>query len=194
MTEQRTAILTALRSSRSGLDAATLAERLALHPNTIRWHLGVLGRDGLVVSHPEHRDRGRPAIVYQLSADGIVHDRDEYRLLATMLTAAVASGPDGAARAYETGVTWGRAIAPADGDVVTLLDEQGFAATQDGETIEMRRCPFFALAAGNPEVICTLHHGLIDGALADSGYEVGELRPFVEPALCIARLRSGEQA
>ena len=195
MTEQRTAIVTALRRARGGLDVAALAEQLELHPNTIRWHLGVLDRDGLVVSQPERRGRGRPAIVYRLSPDGIAQDRDEYQLLATMLTAAVAGDPNGEARSYETGRSWGRAVAPPDGDVVELLDEQGFAATRDGERIEMRRCPFWALAAGNPEVICTLHHGFIDGALeaAGSDYEVGELTPFVEPTLCVARLRRGEQ-
>lgn len=189
MSDHRRAILEAIRGARGGLDVAALASRLGLHANTIRWHLGVLDRDGLVVSHPERRGRGRPAIVYRLSPDGIVHDRDEYRLLATMLTATIADDRDGEARSYETGRAWGKAVAPADGDIVELLDEQGFAATRDGDTIEMRRCPFWALAAGSPEVICTLHRGLIDGALDGTGYEVEDLTPFVEPALCVARLR-----
>ena len=45
----------------------------------------------------------------------------------------------------------------------------------------------------SPEVICTLHHGIIDGALAASsaGLAVDRLDPFVEPALCVAHLRPG---
>ena len=53
------------------------------------------------------------------------------------------------------------------------------------------RPPFYALAEGAPQVICTLHHGIIDGALAAAGSpkSVERLDPFVEPNLCIARLR-----
>jgi predicted ArsR family transcriptional regulator len=196
--EHRTAIVEALRAERHGLDAAALADRLGLHANTVRWHLGLLGDEGLVSSEPvRNGGRGRPTVVFRLTPDGIARDRDEYRLLATMLTAAVADTPDGAARAYATGTAWGRdlghGVEPggAVDAVVELLDDQGFAATVDGETIEMRRCPFWALAASHPQVVCTLHHGLIDGALEAAGTDerVGELQPFVEPRLCVARLR-----
>lgn len=191
MADHRPAILDALRTARSGLDLAALADRLELHPNTVRWHLGVLARDGLVASKPERRGRGRPAIVYRLTGDGIARDRDEYRLLATMLTSAVAGDPEGATRAYDTGHAWGAAVATQGDSVIELLDDQGFGATQEDETIEMRRCPFWALAAGSPEVICTLHRGLIDGMLEETGsdFAVADLQPFVEPTLCVARLR-----
>jgi predicted ArsR family transcriptional regulator len=201
--QQRDAILGALRDERAGLDANALAERLGLHPNTVRWHLGVLADTGLVDSRPEQRSsRGRPSIVYRLTPDGVAHDRDEYRLLATMLTVALASEKAGEARAYETGRAWGRElVAEPDPEravdaVVELLDEQGFAAEVEEGTISMRRCPFYALAASNPEVICTLHHGLIDGALEAAGgqTEVESLEPFVEPTLCIARLRQRERS
>jgi predicted ArsR family transcriptional regulator len=57
----------------------------------------------------------------------------------------------------------------------------------------MRRCPFYALAEGAPQVICTLHHGIIDGALEESGSgeSVERLDPFVDPGLCIAHLERG---
>lgn len=71
-----------------------------------------------------------------------------------------------------------------------LLDREGFAAERNGDRVEMRRCPFYALAEGSPQVICTLHRGLIDGALAEAGSEetVERLDPFVEPGLCVAHL------
>jgi predicted ArsR family transcriptional regulator len=191
---QREAIIGALRASRDGLDTNGLARRVGAHPNTIRWHLGVLADAGLVEAMPEHRHgRGRPSVVYRLTGDGVAHDRDEYRLLATMLTAIVAEDRDGEARAYEAGVRWGRHLRAAepDADVADLLDEQGFSAEAHGNRIEMRRCPFYALAEGSPQVICTLHHGIIDGALAESGsgQSVDRLDAFVEPMLCIAHLR-----
>lgn len=195
--EHRAAILEALRETREGLDAAALGDRLGLHANTIRWHLGLLTDEGLVASEPEHRGtRGRPAIVYRLTPDGVAHDRDEYRILATMLTQTVAELPEADARAYETGRTWGKQLVPrpdpehAVQTVVGLLDDEGFAAEVDGDVLSMRRCPFWPLAAASPEVICAMHHGLIDGALEATGgdMEVGELTPFVEPTLCVARL------
>jgi predicted ArsR family transcriptional regulator len=93
--------------------------------------------------------------------------------------------------AYETGVGWGRRLheASPDASVAELLDQEGFAAAQAEDRIEMRRCPFYALADGAPQVICSLHHGIIDGALDGSGREVERLEPFVEPMLCVAQLR-----
>ncbi len=199
---QRDAIVAALRAARRGLDARRLADAVALHPNTVRWHLGLLADQGIVESRPERRGRGRPAIVYRLTPDGAARDRDEYRLLATMLVAALAEAPDAEARAYETGVRWGRYLmetpdpgvrpdpAAAAVRAVDLLDQQGFAAASEGETICMRRCPFYALAETHPEVVCTLHHGILDGALREAGadVQVASLEPFVEPTLCVARL------
>jgi predicted ArsR family transcriptional regulator len=195
---QREAILEALRDARDGLDTNQLAERVELHPNTIRWHLGLLTDAGLVQATPERRHgRGRPSVVHRLTGDGTARGRDEYRLLATMLTDVVAAESDGEARAYEAGVRWGRHLRqsePAAG-IADLLDQQGFAAEQNGDTIEMRRCPFYALAESSPQVICTLHHGIIDGALAeaDSDETVDRLDPFVEPRLCIAHLSRAAQ-
>jgi len=194
--EQRGAILEALRGARGGLDTNAVADAVGLHPNTVRWHLGLLADAGLVRSAPERRRaRGRPAVVHRLTAEGLVAGRDEYRLLATMLTATVAADPDGAARAYETGRRWGHHLQAAEpgADLTELLDRQGFAAERRDGCIEMRRCPFYALAEESPQVVCTLHHGIMDGALAEKGSpgHVERLDPFVEPALCVARLGPG---
>jgi predicted ArsR family transcriptional regulator len=190
---QREAILEALSSAPDGLDTNQLAERVDLHPNTIRWHLGRLTDAGLVQATPKRRHgRGRPSIVHRLTGDGIARGRDEYRLLATMLTDVVAADRAGEARAYEAGVRWGRHLQRAEpgASLAQLLDQEGFAAEQHGAELEMRRCPFYALAESAPQVICTLHHGIIDGVLdeAGSGGAVERLDPFVEPRLCIAHL------
>lgn len=190
---QRQAILDALRTSHDGLDTNQLAGTVHLHPNTIRWHLGRLADAGLVQATPERRHgRGRPSVVHRLTGDGIAGGRDEYRLLATMLTDVVADDRAGPARAYEAGVRWGRHLRQAEPDasLAHLLDQEGFEAVQHGDEVEMRRCPFYALAEAMPEVICTLHHGIIDGALDEAGSEqtVERLDPFVEPGLCIAHL------
>lgn len=190
---QRQSILDALRGSHDGLDTNRLAEFVHLHPNTIRWHLGRLAAAGLVQSTPERRHgRGRPSVVHRLTGDGIARGRDDYRLLAAMLTDVVAADGAGEARAYDAGLRWGRHLRQAepDGSLAHLLDQEGFEAAQHGDEVEMRRCPFYALAESSPQVICTLHHGIIDGALAEGGSEqmVERLDPFVEPGLCVAHL------
>ena len=195
---QREAILEALRSEHEGLDTNQLAECVDLHPNTIRWHLGVLTDAGLVHAVSERRHgRGRPSIVHRLTGDGTARGRDEYRLLATMLTDVVAADGNGAARAYEAGVRRGRHLRQGDpgAGLADLLDQEGFAAERHGDTVEMRRCPFYELAEGSPHVICTLHHGIIEGALEEacSAETVERLDPFVEPGLCIARLSPAAQ-
>ena len=190
---QREAIIEALRGAPDGLDTKQLADALGLHPNTVRWHLGLLEGSGLVHPSPELRHgRGRPSVAWRLTSEGAARDRDEYRLLATMLTGVVAEDENGEARAYLAGLRWGRDLQAAEPgcSIVDLLDRQGFGATACDGCIEMRRCPFAALAEEAPQVICTLHRGIIDGALAAAGdsAQVERLDPFVEPGLCVARL------
>ena len=54
----------------------------------------------------------------------------------------------------------------------------------------MHRCPFRDLAEQHGDVVCSVHLGLIRGALAEIGAPVTatRLEPFVEPSLCRARL------
>jgi predicted ArsR family transcriptional regulator len=193
---QREAILAALREARDGLDTNQLAALLDLHPNTIRWHLGLLTDARLVQATPERRRaRGRPSVVHRLTGEGVVRGRDEYRLLATMLTDVVAADRDGTRRAYDAGLRWGRHLQKADpeANLAELLDRQGFDAKAHGDELEMRRCPFCALAESSPQVVCTLHRGILDGVLAGSGSRraVERLDPFVEPGLCVAHLSGG---
>jgi predicted ArsR family transcriptional regulator len=56
----------------------------------------------------------------------------------------------------------------------------------------MHRCPFHDLAESAPEVVCAVHKGLIDGALEELGSDlrVDRLDVFVEPDVCVARLKA----
>lgn len=76
-------------------------------------------------------------------------------------------------------------------EVVDLLAEHGFRPEASREEIRMRACPFRELAESHPGVVCAVHQGLISGALAELGdeLEVERLDAFVEPELCVARLR-----
>jgi predicted ArsR family transcriptional regulator len=202
--DHRVRILEELRLEREGLDVRSLARRLGLHDNTVRWHLGILGDAGFVDSRPAADGQpGRPRMLYRLRPGAPPgQGRDEHRLLATILTGTVAGLPDGERRAEEAGRAWGRYLvrrpsplervsdAQAVGEVTRLLDEEGFAATADGTEIHMRRCPFHDLAEQTPEIVCGVHRGIVSGALAElgSGLELEGLDVFVRPDLCVARL------
>jgi predicted ArsR family transcriptional regulator len=187
MSERRDAILEALHQA--DLDVTALASAAGVHANTVRWHLAALERDGLVDHRPEHAGRrGRPRDVYRLTAAGRGWGRNPYRVLAGVLARAV--GESGSP--YEAGRSWGddlAAGAPAR-TIVELLDAEGFDAEDRGDAIAMRRCPFAALAAECPQVVCALHRGVIDGALAatGSGRTVERLQPWAEPGVCVAKL------
>jgi predicted ArsR family transcriptional regulator len=202
--ERRSRLVGELRSASDGLDAHELARRVGLHPNTVRWHLGILRDAGAVSAEPATRaSRGRPRIVYRLRAEAAGGTRSEYRLLATILTATLAQSSDGAAAAERSGRAWGRYLverklplvetsdAEATAEVVALLDEQGFAPEAAKGEIRMRRCPYYDLAEAQPEIVCAVHKGLISGALEEVGskLEVAGLDVLVEPDLCVVRLR-----
>jgi predicted ArsR family transcriptional regulator len=184
--QQRFEILDRVCDAPDGLDVNELGAALELHPNTVRWHVGALLDAGLVEGRPERRHtRGRPTVVYRPTSQGMTHGRDDYRLLATMLTDAVQ--PDAA---YETGVRWGTFLHEPGQDLAELMTAQGFEAELEGPKLAMSHCPFYALAENGSHVVCALHRGIMDGALAADGSSarVRRLEPFVEPQLCLAYL------
>lgn len=187
----------------NGLDVRELAKLLGVHPNTVRWHLGVLTDAGLVGSHPDQRTTpGRPRVVYTLRTDVEAVERENYRLLATIVTGMLSELPDADGRAFETGRSWGRYLVrrpqpgthPGEADitetVVGFLSQEGFRAEATDTGIRMHRCPFRELVDNGAAVVCAIHHGLICGALDELGSsrEVERLDAFVEPQLCIAEL------
>jgi predicted ArsR family transcriptional regulator len=209
----RVGILDELRRAGSSLDVAELTTRVGLHHNTVRSHLDVLMRAGLVSGETERRDvPGRPRVVYRPTSPTNQEDGDGFRLLAHILTsylAGSAADPDGEAR--EAGRTWGRYLierpAPfaklsaneALTRLTALLSELGFTPELDDRAPDRRillhHCPFEDLATSHPEVTCGVHLGLIRGALAEMGAPVEgtSLDRFVEPSLCIAHFRTREE-
>ena len=78
--------------------------------------------------------------------------------------------------------------------VVRLLAEHGFEPERENGDILMRRCPFHDLAEQHGDVVCSVHLGLVRGALTEIGapVTVTRLEPFVEPRLCRARLGAAQ--
>jgi predicted ArsR family transcriptional regulator len=206
--ESRTQVLDLLRAAAGPLGVQDIADRIGLHPNTARFHLDGLVAAGLAVRGPEVRDRpGRPRTVYRavsVAADG----RRSYRLMAEILTTLIVENvPQPASVAAETGRVWGSYLTerPApfqhtDADqaverLVGVLAEIGFAPEADGgdepaPRIRLRQCPFQEVAEHHQDVVCSVHLGLMQGALAEmrAPLTVDRLEPFVEQNLCLAHL------
>ena len=78
--------------------------------------------------------------------------------------------------------------------LTATMAEIGFApeAVTDGtqHQLRLRQCPFREVAENHRDVVCQLHLGLMQGALAQIRAPVtaDRLQPFAEPSLCIAYL------
>lgn len=210
---RRELILGVLRESARPCSILELARRLRVHPNTVRFHLDALCRNGQVEQLlGDTAGPGRPPVLFRVTHRMDPAGPTNYRLLATMLTGHLAaSGADPAGTATELGRSWGSRLLDPDtprrsrvnrGEVLTrlagVLRDVGFAPEPPtgprAATIRLRHCPFLDLVTENGDgagrVVCSLHLGLMQGvvtALTDS-VVVDRLTPFVEPDLCVAHL------
>jgi predicted ArsR family transcriptional regulator len=203
---RRAELVAALEEAVVALDASELGQRVGLHANTVRWHLGILEDAGIVGSRHDHRGRpGRPRRVWERAPREEHDDAGEHRALARALVSVVAGRPEAAADAEAAGRAWGTLAArragapPANGEgsvgrLARVLAERGFEPRVDGLEVTMHRCPFADLAQESPAVVCGIHRGLAEGALAETGstLTVGDLEVFPRPGVCVLRLRERE--
>lgn len=114
----RLRVLTAVRSATDPVRVDQLAQELAIHPNTVRFHLESLQAEG-TVERSEQRSggRGRPSAVYAATpAAGWLGRRDPVLLSQILIEGAENSAADGSsAQVWEAGRRWGRERA-AGGD------------------------------------------------------------------------------
>lgn len=210
---RRELILQILRMSTEARSVISLADEIALHPNTIRFHLDTLVRTGRVEQLVGASDGpGRRPIVFQAVRRMDPAGPTNYRLLAHILTdyfATTTDDPDDAAT--EVGRRWGPALvdhlprrrvskSQAVVELVDVLADLGFKPEppQSGRVkqIRLRHCPFHDLVETHGTLICALHLGLMQGALTamQGPVTVDHLDPFVEPDLCVAHLASAPVA
>lgn len=201
LSRSRASLLDALLAQSEPTTLAALVASSGLHANTVREHLDGLVRDGYA-----HRrtaaptGRGRPAWLYQaIGSDAAASP--EYAGLAAALAATIhrtSSNPVEDATA--AGREWGQEIARERGaqpspsavaarrEVVSLLDEIGFAPQADARSsvVRLTRCPLLEAANKYPDVVCGVHLGLAQGALEAYGADTEgtELLPFAEPGAC----------
>jgi len=195
----RAQVIDRLRETAESMTVQALATTLAMHPNTVRFHLHHLVEDGLAEQSVGRADgRGRPALHFRATAAMDPAGPRHYRLLAEVLVESLAGRRGSRVHATRAGREVGRRLAAGEttkgtpiGRLHALLDEFGFAPQTDGDSdIRLRHCPFLELASSRDRIVCAAHLGLMQGALAAFGSHttVERLDPFVEPDLCIARL------
>jgi predicted ArsR family transcriptional regulator len=203
--DSRVRLLRLLAVADRPVSAQELADQVNLHLTTVRAHLDVLLDAGLVDSEPEQRSTpGRPRILYRATAE-LPQERGGYRLLAEVLASHLAgTTPDPAQQAVAAGRAWGEYLvdrpppfvrlsaAEARRQVVDLFQELGFdpEVAAEGGQILLHRCPFLDVARRHQNVVCSVHLGLLQGALEALGAPLtsGQLEPFVEPSLCVSHL------
>lgn len=206
--QSRAEVLDLLRAADAPVGVREVAARTGLHANTARFHLDALVDAGLATRAAQPRTApGRPSTAYRAVPGGSASGQRHYRLLAEMLTSLIVGVlPDPGEAATQAGREWGRylteqpapyqriAVPAAIAALTATLDALGFAPETEpagtGFQVRLRQCPFREAAEGHREVVCSLHLGLMQGALEQMRAPLAAVRlePFAEPGLCLAAL------
>jgi predicted ArsR family transcriptional regulator len=149
---------------------------------------------------------GRPQHLYFLASDApsLGLEPPPFPLLSRMLVQLAASAGISGDDAAEVGRSQGRADADQHAldascleALVAELELLGFdptvAGTDDGEcaVVAFAHCPFRELAEEHPEIVCSLHRGLVEGFVAAiGGGEVDEFHNLVHREPCQVVLSS----
>jgi predicted ArsR family transcriptional regulator len=203
----RYAIYLELARSARPLATADISEALGLHPNTVRPHLERMREVGLLDVRTEVRSGvGRPQHLYWLasSAPSLGLEPPSFPLLARMLVRLAesvgASGDDAALVGREHGLADAQ-LHTDDAScleaLVAELDGLGFDpavdGSEDGETavVAFAHCPFRELAEAHPELVCSLHRGMVEGFVEGvGGGEVDDFHPLVHRKPCQVTISS----
>ena len=168
-------------------DAATA---VGISRTLAAYHLDRLAQAGLLAAgyaRPPGRGgpgAGRPAKQYERVQQEVsvsVPPRN-YALLARLLADAIDADGSGQVRSalIAAAEDEGRTAAGEGRDLLSTLVEDGYEPyVGKGDRIELRNCPFHALAQRQTELVCSLNHALVRGLLAGRGEDPGraELAP-----------------
>lgn len=202
LSSSRATLLETLRSQRDAVSLSALVAATGLHRNTVREHMDALVDEGLVErQRAASEGRGRPAWLYRATFGPQATVGNEYAGLATALAALVERTSDSPAEdAAAAGYEWGQRLAAEVGSpsrrtpagarrqVIQIFERMGFEPQADRNGVEVRltRCPLLQAAHESPTVVCSVHLGIVRGAMAayDHDGSASELQPFSEPGAC----------
>ena len=105
----REGVLAVLRGATTALTIPQIADELGVHPNTVRFHLDTLVTEGRVERvEPDRRRPGRPPLMFRAVRGMDPGGTRRYRVLAEILTLALAGDRNASAKALEAGQAWAR--------------------------------------------------------------------------------------
>jgi predicted ArsR family transcriptional regulator len=79
--------------------------------------------------------------------------------------------------------------------LATLGFDPAVVTTEGGVTVAFTHCPFRDLAEAHPELVCSLHRGLVEGLVREvGGGEVSAFRDLVDRDPCQVDLVPSGQA
>ena len=198
----RYAIYLELARAARPLTTSEIADTIGLHPNTVRPHLDRMRDAGLVdVQVGGRGEIGRPQHRYSLATDApsLGLEPPVMPMLARMVLSMAEQLGAGADDAHAVGAAEGAERSQRFADspssleaIVADLDGLGFDPVvsddpddPDAAVIAFAHCPFGELAATHPDLVCSLHHGLIAGFVDRMGdAEVREFCTVVDRTPC----------
>jgi predicted ArsR family transcriptional regulator len=200
----RAAVLDVLRNQPDPVGIDALAQATARHPNTVREQVNWLVEHGHVTRIRQPQDgRGRPAWLYE-ARGGRPGDGEYVELAAALAWRLQDLSPDTRAEATAAGRRWGDDLVDRKGALahpspeagrrwtVELMDELGYqpAADEQAREVVLHHCPLLQAAHRFPDVVCAVHLGMVQMALARNGADPAgaELTPFSAPGECSLRL------
>lgn len=208
MSRARGDLLTRLREYGGACAVDQLASSCGQHQNTVREHLEALVASGHVqrAPAPQPSGRGRPARLYRVAGEATAPAAAA--TLASVLAGQLAGRPEATAEGIAAGRAWaaslrtGPALAEEDGvpaqqevvaDIASALSDAGFTAEatpEDPSLLRLTRCPLLQAARDHPDVVCSVHLGLVQGLLDDAGASGTHARlfPFAASDACLLRL------
>jgi predicted ArsR family transcriptional regulator len=184
------------------LSTAEVADALSLHANTVRPHLERMRDVGLLVVDTGSRGGvGRPQHRYSLAPDApaLGLEPSAFPMLASMLLdVATSAGLEGS-DVIDAGRAQGRVAAASwlqlDAVVALCGDQErlGFDPTSVDDdqvtVVAFAHCPFRPLADANPDLVCSLHQGLVEGFIAQfHDCAVQQFHPLVDRTPCQVEL------
>ncbi|WP_366181142.1 helix-turn-helix domain-containing protein [Actinomyces timonensis] len=178
LTVARRRVLELVEASTVPLTAAELADRLALHHNTVREHLDALVEAGFVTAstRPTGR-RGRPALLYTATSPDPRIVIDSYLTLLEAVVETFGTGHEAQEIALSVGRRWAElSPAPAAADplpesasdsdrLAALLPDlalMGFAPRLDGERVVLKACPLITRSRAPHPLVCAIHEGFLN--------------------------------
>lgn len=173
-----------------------LAAEVGLHPNTVREHLGVLEREGLVQRFTlTTGGRGRPPVVFHP-----VEDADENPAARRRVDGAIERGeilrrlaPD----LDRTGELGAAAVRQIDA-LTEHLDDIGLEPRPDDSQlrIDLAPCRYAFAIETDRALVCSVHIQLLKQQLRQlpGPVRLHGVRPFVTPTQCTVTLRVLEEA